>query len=324
MGWQHHVTIQGHVKSPGRYELARAMKLSDLIFEAGGLLPGADLERAELVRLKEDGTSQTFAIDLELLLVACDPDEDLKLEKDDAVFVRQLPDRLEPEKVLIEGEVRFPGHYSLTRRGEPLSAVLARAGGLTEDAFAGGAVFTRTAINEHIERQNVLPVFMSFRADSVTGIPMGIAPWLNDLKPDLLPTNRMAIDLPRLLESGGRRGDVPLQDGDRLLVPRRPSGVPVIGHVAAAGTVQYASGKSVGYYLDRAGGVTESGDKGGLRVVRANGEVLQCGRGKRIEMGDSIVVPPRTRPPRDWSWLKSTIGMVGGATAAAVILNQID
>jgi protein involved in polysaccharide export with SLBB domain len=324
MGWQHFVTIQDQVKAPGRYELARNMKLSDLIFEAGGLLPGADLSQAELVRLNEDGTSETFIINLERLLVDCAPDEDLKLKKDDAVFVRRVPDRLASEKVLIEGEVRFPGHYSLTRRGEPLSEVLERAGGVTDYAFADGAVFTRDSINEHIERQNVLPVFMSFRADSVTGIPMRAAPWLDGLEPDLLPSNRMAIDLPRLLETDGRSGDVPMRDGDRLHIPRRPSGIAVIGHVAAAGTMQYRRGKSVGYYLDRAGGITHSGDKGGLRVVRANGEVERCDRGERIRMGDSIVIPPKQRRPRDWRWLHSTLGMLGGAAATALIINQVD
>jgi len=324
VGWQHHVTIDGEVKAPGRYELARNMRLTDLIFEAGGLLPGAELADAEVVRLFEDGRSATFAVNLRRLLIDCDPSADLKLEQDDAVFVRRLPDRLEPEKVLIDGEVRFPGRYSLTRRDEPLSEVLKRAGGLSEHAFPPGAVFTRASIAEDIERQNVLPVFMSFRSDSTTGIPMSTAPWLAELRPELLPSHRVAIDFTRLVENGKRRYDVALRDGDHLFVPRRPTAIPVIGLVAAAGSVQYVPGESVGFYLDRAGGITPGGDKRGIRIVRANGEVEKCGRGEGVEMGDSIVVPPRHRQGRNWRWLRAGLGTVAGAAASVVVINLLN
>jgi protein involved in polysaccharide export with SLBB domain len=273
--------------------------------------------------LHEDGRAEAVAIDLERLLVQCDPTVDLPLEKDDALFVRQLPDRLEAEKVLIEGEVRFPGRYSLTRRDEPLSEVLKRAGRLTEQAFAAGAVFTRDSIDEDIQRQNVLPVFMSFRTDSTTGIPMRAVPWLADLKPELLPSRRVAIDLARLVNHEDRKYDVPLRDGDWLYVPRCPAAVPVIGHVAAAGSVKYMRGKSVGFYLDRTGGITPDGERRGMRIVRANGEVERCDRGERVEMGDSIVVPPKARRGRDWRWLRAMVVSIGSGAAAALILNQV-
>jgi protein involved in polysaccharide export with SLBB domain len=126
-----------------------------------------------------------------------------------------------------------------------------------------------------------------------------------------------------LLRSGDRRYDVPVRDGDRLFIPRRPTGIPVTGHVAAAGSVQYVPGKSVGFYLDRAGSVTPDGDKRGIRVVRANGEVEKCGRGEDIAMGDSIVVPPRQRHQGNWRWLRDSFTVLGGAAATVLILNQV-
>src|SRR6185437_10351007 len=44
--------------------------------------------------------------------------------------------------VVVQGEVRFPGAFDLTR-GERLSEVLQQAGGLTQQAYPYGAVFFR-------------------------------------------------------------------------------------------------------------------------------------------------------------------------------------
>ena len=55
---------------------------------------------------------------------------------------------LEPEIVFIKGHVRRPGPYALKHRGEKLSSVIDRAGGLVADAFPEGAVFLRRV--EHI------------------------------------------------------------------------------------------------------------------------------------------------------------------------------
>ncbi len=324
IAWRHYVSIDGEVKTPGSFILAKDMRISDLVFEAGGLKPRADLTRAELVRLDEGGRSEVFPVDLGRALVECDPSADLRLQNDDALLVRRIPDRLETEKVTIEGEVRFPGRYSLTRRDEPLSAVLERAGGVTEHAFLAGAVFTRTAIAQDIERQKVVPVFMSFYSDTATGLPLGS---LNGQKeqgwpPEPPAPQRMTIDLERVLKAD-RRQDVPLRDGDRLLVPRAPTGIPVVGNVAAAGSVRYKGGEDVGYYLDRAGGIVPEGDKRGIRIVHANGEVEKTGRGSEIEIGDAIVVPPRPHRPSSWRWLRDAFTVIGGAAATVVVVNLL-
>ena len=46
------------------------------------------------------------------------------------------------ESIALSGQVRYPGTYEVTR-DEKLSSVIARAGGLTDEAYPYGAVFTR-------------------------------------------------------------------------------------------------------------------------------------------------------------------------------------
>jgi protein involved in polysaccharide export with SLBB domain len=325
MGWRYHVTIDGHVRSPGRYDLTRGMRLSDLIFEAGGIDPQAYQARAEIVRIDESGRNQVLAVDLEQLLGHGDETVDLELEREDAVYVRKTPDRREPEKVVIEGEVRFPGPYSLTYPGERLSEVLARCGGPTEYAFLEGAVYIRESIVQDVSRQGLDKIFMSFQVDSTTGIPMHAAPWLQRYEPEFVASGRVAIDLPKLLATGDPQYDVVLQDGDTLIIPRKPSEVPVTGYVASSGAIHYVPGKDVAYYLDRSGGVTPSGDKGGVRLVRANGQVIQASGGTRVELGDAVMVPPRN--PRDGEtlrWLRDFSMSMLGVAATVFIVSRVN
>jgi len=62
----------------------------------------------------------------------------------DNVFIRRVPWWELQRNVYVTGEVKFPRRYNLTRRDEKLLDVLNRAGGLTPDAYVGGAQFFRS------------------------------------------------------------------------------------------------------------------------------------------------------------------------------------
>ena len=69
--------------------------------------------------------------------------EAFMLQPFDQVFVRSNPDYEEPKNIILEGEVRYPGTYSLISKNENISSLIKRAGGLTNDAFAEGAKMYR-------------------------------------------------------------------------------------------------------------------------------------------------------------------------------------
>ncbi|MFH1848142.1 MAG: hypothetical protein ABH825_02865, partial [Candidatus Omnitrophota bacterium] len=86
--------------------------------------------------------------------------------------------------------------------------------------------------------------------------------------------------------------DFPVEDGDTLLIPMKPSTVQVVGEVYGAGTLTYNSRKGADYYLHKAGGLTKYADLNRIFVIRANGEtVSRFVRAMKIERGDAIIVP---------------------------------
>ncbi|MGB9619506.1 MAG: SLBB domain-containing protein, partial [Armatimonadota bacterium] len=136
------VRIEGAVQRPGVYVRSKNMRVSDLLFAAGGLLPEAS-EQAEVARQTGGGESKIFKVPNVASLVAGGP-EDLLLEDRDVVTIpAKNPSLRAPEIVFVTGEVARPGPYALNGRNERLIDVIKRAGGLTKDADPRGTLFLR-------------------------------------------------------------------------------------------------------------------------------------------------------------------------------------
>ena len=137
------VLVRGEVQRPGPYDRKEGMTVRDLIVGAGGLSPTAH-NKAEIGRVvPSTGELSAFLIDLDKALEG-DLEHNLELTDGDQLLVRNIRDaRSAPQTVRLEGEVSVPGIYPLISKGESLSSVIARAGGLTRDAFPEGAVFVR-------------------------------------------------------------------------------------------------------------------------------------------------------------------------------------
>jgi polysaccharide biosynthesis/export protein len=142
------VSIDGLVRHPGEYEYLEGMTLADLVFQAGGLTDDALALYAELARVALNARgahiADTLRVPLERVPSAGSLAPSLPLVRWDAVFVRRDPEYREQVFVSVDGEVRFPGRYALTRRDERIADLVRRAGGLTEFAYVPGASFSRT------------------------------------------------------------------------------------------------------------------------------------------------------------------------------------
>lgn len=318
------VSIEGQVKAPGRYPLEPDMRVSDLIRAGGSLDDAAYGGQAELVRYRVvDGKirrSRIVNIDL-AAAVRGDANADLRLRPYDVLLVKRIPDWKTPGSVEIVGEVRFPGTYPI-QRGETLRSLLSRAGGLADDAFPEGAVFTRAELRSQEQTQLQLlanrfqaelsaATLQSVRAGA-TGTAAGAAvaasaqqnlaigqEVVRELR-TTPPVGRLVIHLRRLLrEPAGGPDDVVLQNGDRLFVPKMTQEVMLIGEVQNPTALLYHAGWSRNDYINRSGGLTRNADAKRIYVVRANGEVIggeRVGwfrRTESVEMrpGDTIVVP---------------------------------
>jgi polysaccharide biosynthesis/export protein len=164
------ISVFGAVNEEGTVEFADSMTLRDAVLLAGGLRDEAYLLEAEISRVPATPGRDTAAILIRVPLdstYVVDPTgyfrratagraESPVLYPYDNVFIRALPAWSVQRNVVITGEVRFPGRYTLHRPDERLADVLRRAGGFTDAAYAAGTQFhrpsARTRVGLDVER----------------------------------------------------------------------------------------------------------------------------------------------------------------------------
>lgn len=150
---EHYVTVNGMVRNPDKYTFNPGMTLADALLLSGGLKSEAAKNRIEVSRIinLDESINSNMPTKTEILSIEVSYDitkdknaQSFKLQPYDIVFVRKIPEFELQKNVSVNGEVKFPGLYTLTSKDEKLASVIERAGGLTEWAFAKGAALTRT------------------------------------------------------------------------------------------------------------------------------------------------------------------------------------
>ncbi len=283
------LTINGMVANPGTFVFTDNTTIEDLILRAGGLLDGASTARVDIARRVVDpgsltatdviGESFSFPIKDGF---AIDGGENFILEPYDVVSVRRSPGYRAQTYVEIRGAVAFPGSYQLLNKNETISELIARAGGLTNQAYAKGARLTRNNNNNTYSIVKDL-VEKNSRADSVN---VGAL----DLAEDYL----VALDLEKAIENPYSDNDIKLVSGDRIMIPEYENTVRVVGEVMFANAVSYIKGKPLSFYIDAAGGYSTNAKKSKVYIVYANGSANKSLLGNvKIEPGCTIVVPSK-------------------------------
>lgn len=157
-----YVNIYGEVKTPGRFPLWDNMTLSDLILQAGGFTEEADILLAEVSRLRAGGIKGDSLVMILHPRLSNDFSQVLKnggnhggesdtalsssefiLHHRDEVLVFPNPDYKLQQDVKVTGDIMFPGVYALKEKGERLSELIDRAGGMTKTSYLGGAQLHR-------------------------------------------------------------------------------------------------------------------------------------------------------------------------------------
>lgn len=336
------VRISGRVRAPGSYPLEPGMRVSDLVRAGGGFRESAYGLDAELTRYEVDDSDQRKTVLLNVDLESAmrgGTGANVVLRPHDILNIKEIPMWKESEFVTIEGEVRFPGSFPI-RRGERLSSLLDRAGGLTDLAFPDGAIFLREALREK-EEQQILELASRLQSE-VESASVADPDSADDAEARraLLEqvrateaTGRLVINLGRIVSGNTAAiGDVELRDGDRLLIPRAEQTVTIIGEVQFPTSHIFEPGVSRDGYIGRSGGTTALADKSRVYIVRANGSVVSSRRSlffrnrnyNDVRPGDTIVVPIKADPVSSlalWTSVTSIIYNIGVAAAAVASFN---
>lgn len=307
-------SVYGEVLFPGDYRYADNTSIEDLILQAGGLREDASLSKVDVVRRNrdKDATEKTetlaetysFSINEDLSI----QDNDFRLEPYDEVYIRRSPGYAVNRRVIVEGEVTFPGYYSLATNNERLSDIMKRVGPFSNEAYPEGARLERKMTDDERNRMHDIAEIL---AGNDT---LALAKALEALKNTT--TFDVGINLKEATNKPGSAADIVLRDGDRIIVPVFTNTVKINGEVMFSNTTPFVKGKSLKYYIEKAGGYSQRAKRSKAYVVYMNGSVAKAKKrsSKLVQPGCEIVVPAR----QEREGLKATEILSLGSTSASL------
>jgi protein involved in polysaccharide export with SLBB domain len=307
----HRVQLDGAVHGPGSYFAGPNATLDDLVQAAGGTLNWADESGVELISTVIDrGTGQAVTGRKNLPLHEGMLASYVVHPRDQFRF-SQVSSDVGVGSVTVQGEVRYPGTFPILR-GEHLSDLLARAGGLTSTAYPYGTVYLRQSaaqaerqayIREADEIQNQLVVAMtrigSSKIDPNTFASM--QSFVSEVRNHQALGRVSFVADPRILVADPSR-DPLLEAGDVIYIPPRPTTIAVLGEVLQPGNFTYRKGATLEDYIAQAGGYSAIADESHTYVVLPNGEARRVTRSwlnfevTDLPAGSSIVIPRDVTP----------------------------
>lgn len=336
------VLVTGEVRRPGLYPIVNDTGMDAVLAAAGGAGEHVDLSAVELSREPVEGKApfSRGSLDIRSRNFAA-----VRLSPRDALRIpRAFGDR-DVGTVLLAGEFVRPGAYDV-RRGERLSELIARAGGLTPQAFPYGAVFTRESVRirqqegfERTARELEAGMVQAATAQASAGGSMARGADLADAiragrefassLRQARAAGRMVIEANPVILAARPELDVLMEPGDQVVVPKRPNEVTVVGSVLNPGSLQFNSGWKAAEYVKAAGGAQRFADPSRAFVVLPNGAAAPAGlsgwmsAGQQVPPGSLVVVPQDPAPWETWGFIRDITQVLGQLSISAAALAVI-
>lgn len=268
----------------------------------------------------------------------------------------KLPTERQTRLVRLEGEVAAPGLYEV-QPGETMGELLRRVGGLTPQAYVYGLSIDRNSVRQkqqenldmlirrlESQQQSQILFLLANRNSGDTASQAALMQQQQQLA-------KSQLDSLRKLQSNGRIAlemnpenatlaslpELPLEDGDRIVVPPAPGFVTAVGAVNNENVFIYRNGRTVSDIV-KVAGLREEADPDQMFVLRADGSIVSRNNAGgffgfggfdslKLMPGDALVVPEKldretnrnfiARQLKDWTQILSQFGL--GVAAIKVI-----
>lgn len=306
---EHIISVDGAVRLPGVFPITRNTAVDLLLSVSGGTSNDANMSRIEITSYREEANDGNLVMNWEYVDGSVSDLGEVNVSPGGGVRVSSVYTNFESGAVLLSGEFIQPGVYTI-RKGEKLSSLIRRAGGITAQAYPYGAIFTRNRVKE-IQQQEMRQTAQRLQSAMVSASvkknvdaqgALALQRMVNSMaEQDFL--GRVVIEADPVVLSLDPNKDIVLEAGDSLFMPKRPNFIVTVGDVLNPSALQFVPGKGVKSYLDEVGGFTRAADEDRVFVVYPNGVArpisLSSWGGDRnlsIPPGSAIVVPTDLSP----------------------------
>jgi polysaccharide biosynthesis/export protein len=242
--WREVVSVTGEVKRPMETTIMESMRISDLVFKAGGVTRDTYFERAELYRT-DWRTKEVTIQEIDLgKAMAGDPNNNILLKDMDRLVIHSVLENISPKTVSIDGDVHKPGSYQYAE-GMTVKDLVFAAGNTKESVYLDLAEITSMVVDDGETAKIIVKPF----------------------------------NLGKAL-SGDEEHNIQLRPYDRVFVKkiidwRRETYASISGQIKFPGKYMLVRGEKLSSLVERAGGFTNQAYLRGAVFTRERVKELQ-------------------------------------------------
>ncbi|MEP2937357.1 MAG: SLBB domain-containing protein [Gilvibacter sp.] len=315
------ISIDGAVRQPSRFPYIENMSVQDLVILAGGFSDDANPEVIDVFRRIKDDEFETLAETFRVNLdgsIGSASDGNFILMPNDRVSVRSLKGFGDQKTAAVEGEVNYPGQYTIASKNETILDLVNRAGGVSPYAFVEGASLIRQ--NPYYKEDLAIQQVTNIINDTTVAKSS-----LNNQK-----EFRVGINLTKILEEDGgtSKENMVLMNGDRLVIPSVKETVKVEGRVLVPSMVRFDKSMTLADYIEKSGGFATDAKKGKVYVIYSNGDIATTNNFlffrsyPKLAPGALILVPQKPINPNRLS-TQEVIGISTGLTTLGLLVDRL-
>jgi protein involved in polysaccharide export with SLBB domain len=300
--------VYGGVNVQGSFELVEGEHLLDALQLAFGLTARAKADSILLYRYDVETGRQIITVH-DFHNMMNDTLRNTAIVAGDRIVVQERPDVRENYKVTVDGEVKYPGTYPLSKDSTKLSTVIEWCGGFTEYAsLANAQVYRATVSREDVELEKLL----SLRGNiSVEDSSYYLIESELHIRHEVVN-----VDFKKLFVDKNSAEDVYLKDGDFVSVPSIRKTIYVFGQVTNPGNVPFVPDQGYEYYVQKCAGFTDNARKGDVMIIKRSTHQWLVPSETKIEEGDYVWIPKHIE--RSFAYYMSIFSQTAAVITAAV------
>lgn len=322
------VFIEGSVRKPGKYLWRKNISLKEVLLEAGGISASGDSSSIEVIRKfnrQESESNSGNELKSYVLSIrnANDSAASFQLEPMDIVHVNLIPGIIRPRSVLVMGEVMVPGKYSLLKSNERITDLISRMNGLKHSVDSNYVIIRRkrNQNQSNVEKELLIDRLNNMNEDEIQSNQAIFEEMEKDY--DLI-----SLNLKQVMENPKSPNNILLESQDIIIFSKKTSMVRITGEVLYPMFMPVYSGKTMRFYIKKAGGFLKDARKSASYVVLPNGQVKKVKNFlffrsyPRVTGKSNLIVPKKSKENRkefsvsELAILASTLSII-----ANVIIN---
>ena len=266
------VEILGEVNKPGTFVHGENLCLKDVLFLANGFTQYANIRDIEVYRSVASSQSNNNSMALlkaPILDTLKSVSQELILLANDVVVVRKKTSGIAQGFVYVEGAVSNGGSFPILNNRFTLSQLMAQLE-KPDLSFDPNGVYI-------VRNRDIVPHIDLFKEKIAS--PASMVGGLNDTSTSkfVLPTFikqktlLISVDYKKIL-SGRKKFDIELLNQDKIVFSKFSNTVTLMGGVQNPTVLTYKTNKRCGFFIDRAGGLTQNSIRKQTFVIYPNGQ----------------------------------------------------